>query len=714
LEESSILAESRSVLEAVPLPGTRARLVYASPRSRGYLSTLQLQLTPEEIPASLRLIHLRITIEGELFEKVFEADPNLKYTYAWKGVNVYRQRVYGLTTALVKVGYEYTSGCGEGSGGSVIIWNTQSTQVTGQDLSVSSIGGWDLDLHHRYNFEQGIVYRGDGTHIYLRDMPALVHTTMGDGQRRQLDCQGQCNGPAAQRRLLAPMAIVAGLDGSLYVGDFNLVRRIRPDGQVRSMLRMNATSVAHRYYLAVNPQSGALYVSHPESYRIVEVVNIEDPTDLDNNWRPLIGSGERCLPGDEERCGDGRPALAAQLIYPKGVAVSAEGLVYFADGTTIRWMDQRGLVHTLIRPHLENNHWRPPPCEGTISLAEATLRWPTELAISPLDNTLNFIDDSVVMKVMRSEHLMVVAGRPLHCSRPRSNYFANFAAYTTLFYPQTLAFSPNGELYIAESDGRRINRISSVGSDGRIGVFAGKDSRCNCQEPACNCFNAGLTDHLATHSLFRFISGLAVTPDGGVHVCDQTNFQLRTIRKKLPEADAQQMYQVHVPESQETYIFNRFGLHMETRNMATQETLLTFAYSVSTSTGSLVSMSDATSGGKITIVRNNAGQAEAIENMHLQKCLLDIDRKHLLRSVTCDTNSSIQFDYYRSSELLRSRQEASGASYLYDYDENGRLERAIMPTGGVIQLISDISVNGAMVNVTRNDQRGLLHKSVSH
>ena len=53
VEESSILAESRSVLEAVQLPGTRAHLVYASPRSRGYLSTIQLQLTPDEKPLAV-------------------------------------------------------------------------------------------------------------------------------------------------------------------------------------------------------------------------------------------------------------------------------------------------------------------------------------------------------------------------------------------------------------------------------------------------------------------------------------------------------------------------------------------------------------------------------------------------------------------------------------------------------------------------------------
>jgi hypothetical protein len=60
------------------------------PRSIGYESTIQLQLTPDKIPATLRLIHLRITIEGILFEKTFEADADIKFTYAWDRLNVYR------------------------------------------------------------------------------------------------------------------------------------------------------------------------------------------------------------------------------------------------------------------------------------------------------------------------------------------------------------------------------------------------------------------------------------------------------------------------------------------------------------------------------------------------------------------------------------------------------------------------------------------------
>lgn len=59
-------------------------------RALGYESTIQLQLTPSVIPETLRRIYLRITIEGILFEKTFEADPDIKFTYAWNRLNVYR------------------------------------------------------------------------------------------------------------------------------------------------------------------------------------------------------------------------------------------------------------------------------------------------------------------------------------------------------------------------------------------------------------------------------------------------------------------------------------------------------------------------------------------------------------------------------------------------------------------------------------------------
>jgi teneurin len=247
------------VQESLAIPGTGSHLVYHSSRSAGYLSTIQLQLTPDTIPRSLNKIHLKITIEGILFEKVFEADPGIKYTYAWNRFNIYRsvtqrtfvswntfdssefdlnrQRVYGVTTALVKVGYEYNT-CPE------VIWEVQTTKLSGHDMSISDIGGWNLDIHHRYNFHEGILQKGDGNNIYLRYRPEVLRTIMGDGHQRPLDCTN-CEGAAIKQRVLAPVALTASPDGSLYLGDYNLIRHIGRDLSVRTLLRLKYVAAVY-------------------------------------------------------------------------------------------------------------------------------------------------------------------------------------------------------------------------------------------------------------------------------------------------------------------------------------------------------------------------------------------------------------------------------------------------------------------------------------
>ena len=69
----------------------------------------------------------------------------------------------------------------------------------------------------------------------------VVTTVMGDGEQRPVDCPGGadgCDGPALRQRLLAPKAVAAAPDGSVYVADYNLLRRITPDGMVTSLLRL--------------------------------------------------------------------------------------------------------------------------------------------------------------------------------------------------------------------------------------------------------------------------------------------------------------------------------------------------------------------------------------------------------------------------------------------------------------------------------------------
>lgn len=57
-------------------------------------------------------------------------------------------------------------------------------------------------------------------------------------------------------------------------------------------------------------------------------------------------------------------------MFQTGVAVSADNVLYFADGTNIRMMDRDGIVTTVIGNHMHKSHWKPIPCEGTLNVEE--------------------------------------------------------------------------------------------------------------------------------------------------------------------------------------------------------------------------------------------------------------------------------------------------------------------------------------------------------
>ena len=48
------------------------------------------------------------------------------------------------------------------------------------------------------------------------------------------------------------------------------------------------------------------------------------------------------------------------------------------------------------------------------------LKWPTALAVNPLDDTVHVLDNNLVLKITADEKVFIVAGRPLHC--PPKNF----------------------------------------------------------------------------------------------------------------------------------------------------------------------------------------------------------------------------------------------------------------------------------------------------
>ncbi|KAG1655399.1 Teneurin-m [Nymphon striatum] len=594
----------------------------------------------------------------------------------------------------MQVGYEYNA-CRH------VIWEVRTTTLSGHDMSISEIGGWNLNIHHRYNFHEGILQKGDGSNIYLKHRPKLLLDTMGNGDHRQLECF-ECDGLAIKQNLLAPIALTSGPDGSIYVGDFNYIRRITADGMVKTIVDLGVSQVPYRYHLAVSPMDGKLYISDPARHQIFRVIMIDSVYDSKNNIEAVVGNGHKCVPGDKAQCGDGGPARDARLSYPKGIAVSAENTLYIADGTNIRMVDISSRISTLIGDHRHKNHWKPIPCEGTINADQVNLRWPTELAVNPLDGSLHVIDDHMILRVTHDKRLKVIAGRPLHCPFPPDssiNTASESNSRIILESPQSLAFSTDGNLYIAESDSQMINRVRRISSEGIIYRFAGADSKCSCLVDTCKCYDN--QNFLASTAKFNTISSIAVTPDGIVHISDQGNLRLRSVTSSLPEPNSYREYKVFSPETQEVYFFNRFGQHISTQSILTGKTIYTFTYNVNTSFGKLSTITDS-AGNKIYVLRDYNNQVNTIENTQGQKCILEMSRMGMLQQYVTPENFRTNYNYHGSSGLIKSKTDSSSLSYLYEYDKFGRITSTVGPSGRIIQLISDLSQKGASVSIFVN------------
>lgn len=75
--------------------------------------------------------------------------------------------------------------------------------------------------------------------MYFSEGPLRISPAVGSGQLRAVKCRDGCPAmPALSSDLLAPVALTVGPDGSLYIGDFDLIRKMKPDGTVVSILQL--------------------------------------------------------------------------------------------------------------------------------------------------------------------------------------------------------------------------------------------------------------------------------------------------------------------------------------------------------------------------------------------------------------------------------------------------------------------------------------------
>uniref|UniRef100_A0A8C4QZ87 EGF-like domain-containing protein n=1 Tax=Eptatretus burgeri TaxID=7764 RepID=A0A8C4QZ87_EPTBU len=420
--QHDISPETQTVRVQVPVPGSSARLVYTSWRADAFRSLMLVRLTGASPPPGLRLVHLLLTVEGRLFQQRFSPAPGLHHWLEWDRTDAYGLPVYGTAHALVSVGFEYER-CPD-----VILWERSWRSLQGRPLDISGLGAWSVHVHHSLHIPSGMMYGGDGGALRLASRPPLMHTALGSARRRSLSCVGSCAaGSALGARLLAPVALACAPDGSLYVGDFNLIRRLKPGGNVSSVLELSSftskdlkhsTIPAQRYYLAVDPGSGDLYVSDGGRHQVLKVPAPRRAAQESGDAQVVAGTGEQCLPVDEAQCGDGGRATSARLAGPRGVAVDGRGILYFVDGQAVRRVNHDGVISTLLGSNRLGAS-RPLSCHDTMDASQVHLEWPTGLAVNPVDDSLYILDGSVVLRLAHGRWARLIAGHPAHCqARP--------------------------------------------------------------------------------------------------------------------------------------------------------------------------------------------------------------------------------------------------------------------------------------------------------
>ncbi|XP_022417570.1 teneurin-1 isoform X2 [Delphinapterus leucas] len=684
-ERGTIVPELQVVQEEIPIPSSFVRLSYLSSRTPGYKTLLRILLTHSTIPVGMIKVHLTVAVEGRLTQKWFPAAINLVYTFAWNKTDIYGQKVWGLAEALVSVGYEYEM-CPD-----FILWEKRTVILQGFEMDASNLGGWSLNKHHILNPQSGIIHKGNGENMFISQQPPVISTIMGNGHQRSVACTN-CNGLAHNNKLFAPVALASGPDGSVYVGDFNFVRRIFPSGNSVSILELrnrdtrHSTSPAHKYYLAMDPVSESLYLSDTNTRKVYKLRSLVETKDLSKNFEVVAGTGDQCLPFDQSHCGDGGRASEASLNSPRGITVDRHGFIYFVDGTMIRRIDENAVITTVIGSNGLTST-QPLSCDSGMDITQVRLEWPTDLAVNPLDNSLYVLDNNIVLQISENRRVRIIAGRPIHCQVPGIDHFlvSKVAIHSTLESARAISVSHSGLLFIAETDERKVNRIQQVTTNGEISIMAGAPTDCDCKiDPNCDCFSGD--GGYAKDAKMKAPSSLAVSPDGTLYVADLGNVRIRTISRNQAHLNDMNLYEIASPADQELYQFTVNGTHLHTLNLITRDYVYNFTYNAEGDLGAITS----NNGNSVHIRRDASGMPLWLVVPGGQVYWLTISSNGVLKRVSAQGYNLALMTYPGNTGLLATKSNENGWTTVYEYDPEGHLTNATFPTGEVSSFHSDL------------------------
>jgi len=264
-------------------------------------------------------------------------------------------------------------------------------------------------------------------------------------------------GPATNAQLFNPAGVAVDGSGNLYVADSssNRIRRVTPSGIITTVAGTGAGGFSGDGGPAISAQ---LY--SPYGVAVDSSGNIYIADSFNNRIRRVAPSGIITTvagTGVGGFSGDGAPAISAQLYSPYGVAVDGSGNIYIADSFNdrIRRVAPTGIITTVAGTGGSG-------FSGDDGLAiSAKLNLP--YCVAPDGSGNLYIADTNnhrLRKLSPGGIISTVAGTGA------GGFTGDGGPATSayLYYPRGVALDGSGNLYLTDSSGFRVRRVSSAGT----------------------------------------------------------------------------------------------------------------------------------------------------------------------------------------------------------------------------------------------------------
>ncbi|NJM09959.1 MAG: hypothetical protein HC883_03460 [Bdellovibrionaceae bacterium] len=244
------------------------------------------------------------------------------------------------------------------------------------------------------------------------------------------------------------------------------------------------------------------------------------------------------------------------------------------------------------------------------------------------------------------------------------------AEAASLNRPTHLAWSSNGDLYIADTGNFKIRKVNPVL---QITTVAGNGSSPSATNPLGD-------GGAASQASFNDIQGLAILQDGSIAVSDRG---YNVIRKVAPffSGTTDQNYSFASEDGSEIYIFELNGRHKKTINALTGGTRWEFGYD---GNNRLVTMTDGDNN-LTTISRDGSGHPTSITGPFGHVTTLSQDSGGRLATITNPNNETYRMTY-NAIGLLSEFKRPSGHSSTFEYDALGNLTKDIDAVSGFTSL----------------------------